>query len=110
MSNEVKYHSGIKYEIFVGIKDKDTYEEKLTVEDFTNILKEICTERELSFSMLTQFGGYPHNKGYTTENSLRVAIIGADEGEVQRLGQLLKERINTDTVMITKTQVEFAYV
>ena len=79
---ENRFNKGIKYEIFIGIKDKDSYEEILSVEDFKNILCEICTDKEINFSLLTQTGGYKHGKGYTTETSLRIIIIGIDEKEI----------------------------
>lgn len=101
---------GVKYEIFVGMKDKDSYEEILNVEDFKRILAEICTEKEIGFSLLTQMGGYSHNKGYTTETSLRVIIIGIDETEAQILGERLKSAINTDTILITKTKIDYCFL
>ena len=101
---------GAKYEIFVGLKDKDSYEEVFDAEDFKNILAEICTEKEIGFSLLTQMGGYSHNKGYTTETSLRVIIIGIDEEEVRILGERLKSVINTDTILITKTEIEYCFL
>ena len=104
------FTKGYKYEIFIGIKDKDTYEELLSIEDFTEILSEICTEKEISFSLLTQTGGYSHNKGYTTETSLRIIIINIEEDEVMMLGERLKKKINTDTVLYTKSEIEYAFV
>ena len=104
------FTKGYRYEIFIGIKDKDTYEELLTVEDFTKILSEICTEKKISFTILTQLGGYSHNKGYTTETSLRIVIIGIEEDEVMVLGERLKKKINTDAVLYTKTEIEYAFV
>ena len=82
----------------------------MSVEDFTEILSEICTEKEISFSLLTQTGGYSHNKGYTTETSLRIIIINIEEDEVMMLGERLKKKINTDTVLYTKSEIEFAFV
>ena len=107
---EKMLEKGTKYEIFVGLKDKDSYEEAFTTEDFKNILAEICTEKEIGFTLLTQMGGYSHNKGYTTETSLRVIIIGIDEEEVQLLGERLKTVINTDTILITKTEIDFCFL
>ena len=104
------FKKGYRYEIFIGIKDKDTYEELFTVQDFIQILSEICTEKEISFSLLTQLGGYSHNKGYTTETSLRIVIIGIAEDELMALGERLKMIINTDTVLYTKTEIEYAFV
>ena len=102
------FQKGIKYEIFVGLKDKDSYEEIFSVNKFKEILAEICTE--ISFSLLTQLGGYTHNKGYTTETSLRVIIIGINEEELVQLSVRLKEMINTDTVLITKTDIEYSFM
>lgn len=104
------FNKGIKYEIFVGIKDKDNYEEILSVNDFKNILTEICTKKQISFSLLTQLGGYTHNQGYTTETSLRVVILGIDEDEVTILAERLKKEINTDAVLITRTDIEYVFM
>ncbi len=104
------FQKGIKYEIFVGLKDKDSYEEIFSVNKFKEILAEICTEKQISFSLLTQLGGYTHNKGYTTETSLRVIIIGINEEELVQLSVKLKEMINTDTVLITKTGIEYSFM
>lgn len=106
----VDFKKGIKYEIFVGIKDKDSYEELLSVDDFKNILKEICVEKQINFSLITQLGGYTHDKGYTTETSMRVVVIGANKGEIKRIADWLKIRINTDTVLVTKTKIEYCFM
>ncbi len=110
MGDNVLFESGVRYEVFVGLKDKDNYQELLTVDDFMRMLTEICTEKEISFSMLTQLGGYSHNKGYTTESSLRVVIIGIDEREVLLLADRLKQAINTDTVLVTKSEIEYCFL
>lgn len=104
------YEKGLKYEIFVGIKDKDSYQEILDVNDFKNILTEICAEKQVCFTLLTQLGGYTHNKGYTTETSFRIVIIGLDEKEINLLGARLKKIINTDTILITKTDIEYCFM
>ena len=109
MSDNI-FKKGYKYEIFIGIKDKDSYQEILNVESFKKILVEVCTEKQISFSLLTQLGGYTHNKGYTTETSLRVVIIGISEDELIPLGIKLKEMVNTDTILITKTEMEYSFI
>ena len=109
MSDNI-FQKGYKYEIFIGIKDKDSYQEILNAESFKKILVEVCTEKQISFSLLTQLGGYTHNKGYTTETSLRVIIIGINEDELMRLSLKLKELVNTDTILITKTEIEYSFM
>ena len=108
--NSIEFKKGDRYEIFIGMKDKDSYEEILTVNDFKNILCEICLEKEINFSLLTQLGGYKHKKGYTTETSLRIVIIGINEQEVNLLSQKLKEKINTDAVLIVKSEIEYSFI
>lgn len=110
MINKELFQKDMQYEIFIGIKDKDSYEEFLNVDDFKSILTDICTEKQICFSLITQYGGYTHSKGYTTETSLRVVIIGIDEKEVRLLGEKLKRRINTDTILITKAEIECCFV
>lgn len=108
--DDIKFVRATRYEIFIGIKDKDSYQEMITVDDFRTMLGEICAEKQIAFSLLTQLGGYTHNKGYTTETSLRIVIIGADEEEISRLGEKLKRKVNTDTILITKSEIESALV
>ena len=110
MNSAESFEKGYKYEIFIGIKDKDSYEEILNVEKFKEILVEVCTESNICFSLLTQLGGYTHNKGYTTETSLRIIIIGISEDEIVLLGQMLKEKVNTDTILISKTEIEYSFM
>lgn len=107
---ENKLINGYKHEIFIGLKDQDSYEEILSIEDFKKILFEICEKEDIGFSLLTQVGGYNHNKGYTTENSLRIVIVGASDEEIYKLGEKLKIIINTDTILITKSKLEYAFL
>ena len=104
------FKNGDRYEIFIGIKDKDSYEEILSVNDFKEILCDMCVEKEINFSLLTQLGGYAHDKGYTTETSLRIVIIGINEKEVELLSKKLKEKINTDAVLIVKSEIEYCFI
>ena len=109
MSENV-FNKNYKYEIFIGLKDKDSYEELFSINDFKNILSEICVEEKIGFSLISQVGGYTHNKGYTTETSVRIIIIGITEEEATILAERLKSKVNTDTVLITKTLVESCFI
>lgn len=109
MNNEIQFIEGNRYEIFIGLKDKDSYEEIFTAEDFARILADICTNKNICFTLFKQYGGYTHNKGYTTETSLRVLIIGMDDDEITSLGLKLKNEINTDAILITKSDIEYMF-
>lgn len=99
----------IKYDIYIGLKDKESYEEYFDIEEFKDILTKYCTNKKIAFSLTPLKGGYSHNKGYVTENSIRIELIGADYEEVKHLGLFLKEKVNTDTIMVTKEETEVEY-
>ena len=100
---------GVKYEIFIGLKDQDTYEEIFDPETFAKVLAKKCHNKQIGFSLTTQLGGYTHNKGYVTETSLRITLIGINETEVNDLASYLKELINTDTILISKEPCEYIF-
>ena len=109
MAKDAVFEKGTKYEILVGIKDQDLYQEVIDEDDFKDMLVEICSDMEIGFSLLTQLGGYAHGKGYTTETSLRVILVGVSEDEVVQLAERLKQAVNTDAVLVTKTEVETCF-
>lgn len=98
-----------KYDIYIGLKDKDTYEEYISINEFKNILDKYCRSNNVAFSLVTLRGGYEHSKGYVVENSLKVELINAPYDTVLDLAKWLKEKINTDTVMITKEETQIEY-
>ena len=100
---------GKKYEIYIGLKDKETYEEIFDEETFAKILSKQCNDKKIGFSLTNQLGGYSHNLGYTTETSLKITLIGCDEEIVNNLGEALKELINTDTILVTSEDIEYSY-
>lgn len=104
------FAQNIKYSIYIGLKDKQTYDEYLNIDDFKEILNKYCTNNKIAFSLTVLRGGYTHNLGYVTENSLKIELIGANSDEVKKMALWLKERINTDTVMITKEDIDTAYL
>jgi len=107
MNNFIK---GDSYNIYIGLKDQDTYEELISTDDFLKLLVNECNNNKVGFSLCTQKGGYEHNKGYTIETSLKINLIGASFDEVERIAKNMKKYINTDTILITKEEVEYQFI
>lgn len=101
---------GKRYEIYIGLKDKDSYEEIFDPYFFSQVLAKVCSDHKFGFSLTTQLGGYSHNKGYVTETSLRITLIGLEKEKVYLLGDKLKELINTDTIMITGEDIYYNFL
>ena len=98
-----------KFDIYIGLKDQDTLSEVLTPEQFAEILSKQCQNRNIGFSMMTQLGGYGHKKGYVIETSLRITLLGLEENEVKSLAETLRQKVNTDTVLISSEECEYYY-
>lgn len=47
---------------------------------------------------------YQHDK-----TSVRIILIGVSEEETISLGDWLKKKINTDTILITKSEIEYCF-
>lgn len=99
-----------KYEIYIGLKDQNTYIEKFSAEEFAKILSAHCSKKKIGFSLTTQLGGYSHNLGYVTETSLRITLFGIEEEEMKKLAIDLKKIVNTDTIMITTEDTDYYYL
>lgn len=107
MSTEESFNETYKYEIYVGLKDKDDYNEYLSVEDVMTCLYEYCKGKNIAFSVVNQVGGYAHNRGYVTETSVKLVLVGASFENVLSISEMLKKKVNTDTVMITREKTGF---
>ena len=97
-----------KFEIYVGLVNKTTLREA-TLEEVSALINSIFKERKIAFSIVRQFGGYSHEYGYSTENSIRVTLFDITEDEVENIAMKLKEGLVTDAVLITREACEFYY-
>lgn len=97
-----------KFEIYVGLVNKTTLRE-VTLEEVGALINSIFKERKIAFSIVRQLGGYAHEYGYSTENSIRVTLFDITEGEVENIAMKLKEGLVTDAVLITREVCDFYY-
>ncbi len=98
----------IKYEIYVGLVNRTTMREA-TLEEVSKLINSVFKERRIGFSVVRQLGGYSHEYGYSTENSIRVTLFDITEDEVERIAMKLKEGLVTDAVLITHEDCDFYY-
>lgn len=95
-----------KFEIYLGLNDKDTKKQEVTTLDAYKICVNIC--KECSISEMTGF--YTHNNGeVVVEKSLKIEIFGKNGQEVKTLAEQLRVTFNQESVIVNKilTQTEF---
>ncbi len=100
-----------KYTIMIGLNDKDTYEQKFSTEKLVHILRIVCKNYRVAFSLTRNEGGYIHENGhFTQENSLALSLIGATQENVDEIAADLCALFHQESVIITKEKVESYYL
>ena len=96
--------------IYVGMNDSETHTQKFDTEHYLKILKNICYNYHVAFSVNQITGGYFHEDGtYVEENSLALTLIGIEKEIVQEIAKDLCAFFHQESVMAVyeHSDVEF---
>ena len=97
----------LKYEIIIGLKDKDTYHQMLPTSKFVEIVTSVCKKNNIGFSMHVMDGGYIHNNGtYILENSLNISLVYITKRQALKIASILKELFNQETVIVLEQKTD----
>lgn len=100
-----------KYTIMIGLNDKDTYEQKFSTDTLVKMIRIVCKNYAVAFSLTRNEGGYIHENGhFTQENSLALSLIGATQDNVDEIAADLCAMFHQESVIITKEKVESYYL
>ncbi|MBQ9911522.1 MAG: hypothetical protein IJM49_00670 [Firmicutes bacterium] len=98
-------------QIYVGLNDSETHEQKFDTEKYISILKNVCKNYGVAFSLNTLSGGYIHDDGtYVEETTLVITLIGAEGNTVEEIATDLCVFFNQESVMVTSTPSEVFFV
>lgn len=96
-----------RFQIYIGLKDKEKLMQLCTTEDFMEMVSGICADYRIAFSMNEQIGGYMMANGtYITENSLVMSISGFSQEQVLQLAEELRVKLNQETIMVSRERPE----
>lgn len=100
-----------RYDIYLGCKNKDFYDENNTVEYVSNRIRELLAITEIGFSITGQIGGYLHENGkYVIENSIKITLVSnEDEEKFYPLIDELKKEYDQETVLIISKKINVSY-
>ena len=103
----MKKEKQLKYEIIIGLKDKDTYEQMLPTEKFVDIVSTICENNNIGFSMHIMNGGYIHQNGdYILEKSLNISLCYINKKQVMKIAKELRKVFNQESVLVLKQKTD----
>ena len=100
-----------KTEIYVGLNDQDTKEQKFDTGKYINILKNVCLSYGVPFSFAVIEGGYIHESGeYTQEKTLVLSLIGVERELIEEIARDLCAFFHQESVLITSGEVESYFI
>ena len=100
-----------KTDIYVGLNDQFTKQQKFETEKYVSILKNVCRSYKVAFSFNVIEGGYIHDSGeYTQETTLKLSLIGTPRETVEEIARDLCTFFVQESVLVTVNQVEMYYV
>ena len=88
--------------IYVGLRDKDSHEQRFETGKYKSILKEVCRNYGTAFSLQVIEGGYFYDDGtWVEENSLLITLIGVSRKTAYAIARNVCSSFHQESVMIT---------
>lgn len=98
-------------QIYVGLNDSETYQQKFETEKYVSILKRVCRAYHVAFSMSRINGGYFHDDGtYVEENTLMLTLLNVDEQTIEEIAKDLCAFFHQESVMVSSSEATVRFV
>ena len=92
-----------RYQIYVGLNDKDILKQMFSTEQFCRIAKLVCRNYAGAYSMNVIQGGYIHENGdFTEENTIVLTLIDVTKEQVDEIAKDLCAFFRQESVMVNK--------
>lgn len=93
-----------KYILYVGMNDKDTHRQNITVLSAREVIMNTITGNGLDGATVSEaIGLYKHNDGtIITEQTLRVEILFATDKQIKDICDTLKRVLNQESIAVEK--------
>ena len=93
-------------QIFIGLNDSETKQQKLSTDRYAAILKEVCKDFGAPFSFNVIDGGYIHDDGeYTEEKSIVLTFIDLPQETVDEIAKEMCVLFHQESVLVTTDRI-----
>ena len=93
-------------QIYIGLNDSETKQQKLATDRYAAILKEICRDFGVPFSFNVIDGGYIHDNGeYTEEKSIVLTFIDLPQETVDKIAKEVCVLFHQESVLVTTDRI-----
>ena len=99
------------YTLFVGLNDKDTYEQIFDDDYAMQIVRDNVINVVDGATFTKSYGHWVDEFGNeTNETSIVVKIVGTDEEHIERICKKLNYALNQNCIMVERSRSEIAFV
>ena len=96
----------MEFQIYIGLNDSETKQQKLATDRYAAILKEICRDFGVPFSFNVIDGGYIHDDGeYTEEKSIVLTFIDLPQETVDKIAKEVCVLFHQESVLVTTDRI-----
>ena len=97
--------------IYIGLNDAQKKEQIYETELYMNVLKYVCHNYHVDFSVDIEHGGYFHDDGeYTEETSFVLLLIDVDQNVVSEIAKDLCTFFHQESVLVTENQIDGYFI
>ncbi|MBQ6653960.1 MAG: DUF3574 domain-containing protein [Erysipelotrichaceae bacterium] len=97
--------------IYIGLNDSETKTQIHETDKYIEILKIVCQNYHVAFSVNMVNGGYFHDDGtYVEENTLVLTLLDVEKEVIQEIAQDLCAFFHQESVMVTSSLSEVYFV
>ncbi|MBR1737410.1 MAG: DUF3574 domain-containing protein [Firmicutes bacterium] len=102
--------SSEKYTLYVGLNDKDAFEQKISTEEAMEKANEICAKHASGYTQYNAKGGWTNDDGVMEhENTLIYLIYDISEDDLKAMSDELLKELNQSSILIEKEATSHIY-
>lgn len=103
-------NEAVKYTIYIGLNDKDTYSQKISTGEAEKKVNAIALKYVDGFTRFLGKGAYKDDKGAVTyENTLVYTFYSATDEQMKSIMEEVLKELNQNSVLIEKQKVGYEF-
>jgi len=107
---ESEEESQIMYLLFIGLNDKDTYQQIIPTKKAKQIIEEICGRYTDGYTCMEAYGSWVDEKGRRTiENTMICQFADIRKEQLQKIMDELLTALNQNSILVEKRNADVSF-
>lgn len=101
---------GVKYTLYIGTNDKDTYTQLIPLEEAKETVNQICSKYVDGYTVQEANGGWVDETGtLTQEETLVYSFVDAEEEDLIAIMDEVLTELNQNSIMVERSDMTYTY-